>query len=56
VLRWRRNGLESVGKGASDGGSVGVDRSDCVLYPTYTQSPAGIDLQKKQIIHGIASA
>lgn len=25
-----------MGKGASDGGSVGVDRSDCVLYPTYT--------------------
>ena len=26
---------ESVGKGASDGGSVGLDRSDCVLYPPY---------------------
>ena len=35
-VQWGRNGLELVGKGASDGGSVGVDRSDCVLYPPYT--------------------
>jgi hypothetical protein len=32
---WRRNGLELVGKGASDGGSVGIDFRDCALYPDY---------------------
>lgn len=37
-MYWRRNELELVGKGASDGGSVGVDFSDCAFYPTYTQS------------------
>ncbi len=33
-------GLESVGKGASDGGSVGLVRSDCVLYSTFTHTIA----------------
>jgi hypothetical protein len=31
---WRRNGLELVGKGDSDGGSVGIDFRDCALYPS----------------------
>jgi hypothetical protein len=35
---WRRNGLELVGKGVSDGGSVYVDFRDCALYPSYTQA------------------
>jgi hypothetical protein len=36
----RRNGLELAGKGASDGGTVGIDFSDCAFYPTYTHQVA----------------
>jgi hypothetical protein len=35
-VSWRRNGLELVGKGASDGGSVDVDFGDDTLYGYYT--------------------
>ena len=31
-----RNGLDLVGKGASDGGSVDVDFGDDALYASYT--------------------
>ena len=36
-VAWRRNGLEFVGKGASDGGSVDVDFGDDTLYGSYTR-------------------
>jgi hypothetical protein len=42
------------GKGASDGGSVGVDRSDCALYPTYTHSGVAMVVFTFQVIPGYA--
>lgn len=32
VVSWRRNGLDLVGKGVSDGSSIGIDFSDCAFY------------------------
>ena len=37
-MSWWRNGLDLVGKGANDGGSVDVDFGDDTLYGYYTPS------------------
>ena len=42
-MSWRRNGLDLVGKGASDGGSVDVDFGDDALYASYTQLSTASD-------------
>ena len=54
-MSWWRNGLESVGKGASDGGSVGVDFSDCAFYPTYTRTSGEAIILNSNLIKTLVS-
>ena len=46
--------MEWVGKGASDGGSVGVDFSDCAFYPTYTHEAVIKAVDKDKAKKGVA--